>query len=118
MVSRLVSVVVLTLGFATSASSAVDLTGTYNVATLTPLERPKMFGDKRFLTQAEAEKIRREDAAAKTERNNKAIPTAVRRRPAAMALRVLLVMSAVIIRSGSTMAIKRFNSMGSSGRRF
>ena len=74
MVSRLVSVVVLTLGFAASASSAVDLTGTYNVATLTPLERPKMFGDKRFLTQAEAEKIRREDAAAKTERNNKSDP--------------------------------------------
>ena len=74
MVSRLVSVVVLMLGFAPSASSAVDLTGTYNVATLTPLERPKMFGEKRFLTQAEAEKIRREDAAAKTERNNKSDP--------------------------------------------
>ena len=73
-VSRLLSVVVLTLGFAASASSAVDLTGTYNVATLTPLERPKMFGDKRFLTQAEAEKIRREDAAAKIERNNKSDP--------------------------------------------
>lgn len=71
---RLVSGVLLALGFGASAYSAVDLSGTYNVATLTPLERPKMYGDKRFLTQAEAEKIRRENAAAKTSLNSKSDP--------------------------------------------
>ncbi len=34
-----------------------DLSGNYNVATLTPLERPKMFGDKLYLSQEAAAKI-------------------------------------------------------------
>ena len=62
------------LSFGAYGHAEVDLTGTYNVATLTPLERPKMFGNKRFLTREEAEKIRRDDAAAKTERSNKSDP--------------------------------------------
>lgn len=56
------------------AQASVDLSGTYDVATLTPLERPKMFGDKRFLTREEAAKISREDAALKEARNDKSDP--------------------------------------------
>ena len=54
--------------------ASVDLSGTYNVATLTPLERPKMFGDKQYLSRAEADKIRAQDAAAKAERNQLSDP--------------------------------------------
>ncbi|NKB99337.1 MAG: hypothetical protein GKR90_12705 [Pseudomonadales bacterium] len=34
-----------------------DFTGTYNAATLTPLERPTRFGDNKFLSPEEAERI-------------------------------------------------------------
>ena len=34
-----------------------DLSGTYDIATLTPLQRPERFGDKQFLTDEEAAKI-------------------------------------------------------------
>ena len=34
-----------------------DLSGTYNGATLTPMTRPKEFGNNRYLTKEEAEKI-------------------------------------------------------------
>src|SRR5690606_1182825 len=34
-----------------------DFSGAYDVATLTPLERPEMFGDKLHLTPEEAEKL-------------------------------------------------------------
>ncbi len=34
-----------------------DLSGTYDIATLTPLSRPQKFGDKQFLTQEEADEI-------------------------------------------------------------
>lgn len=40
-----------------TASGHPDLNGTYNVATLTPLQRPERFGDKATITQAEAEEI-------------------------------------------------------------
>ena len=40
-----------------------DLSGTYDVATLTPLERPTKFGDKPFLTREEAEKIEEQEQA-------------------------------------------------------
>jgi len=35
-----------------------DLSGVYDIATLTPLQRPKMFGDNKFLTKDAADKIR------------------------------------------------------------
>jgi hypothetical protein len=38
-----------------------DLSGTYDTATLTPLERPAQFGDKLFLTAEEAAAIEKED---------------------------------------------------------
>ena len=56
------------------AADPVDLTGTYDVATLTPLERPKMFGNKEFLTREEAARISRDDAALKAARNNNSDP--------------------------------------------
>ena len=40
-----------------------DLSGNYDVATLTPLQRPEMFGDKLFLTRAEADRIAEEERA-------------------------------------------------------
>ncbi len=42
-----------------------DLTGTYNVATLTPLERPKEYGDTLFMTPEQAKKIATDVAALK-----------------------------------------------------
>ena len=40
-----------------AADARPDLTGNYNAATLTPLERPEHFGDKAFLTPEEAEAL-------------------------------------------------------------
>ena len=68
--SRLFSIIgVLTIVAATlesaeiprTASGRPDLTGTYDVATLTPLERPEKFGDKLILTGEEAEAIAKEE---------------------------------------------------------
>ncbi len=42
-----------------------DLTGTYNVATLTPLQRPAEFGNKFFMTREEADAIAAQVAATK-----------------------------------------------------
>lgn len=39
----------------TTAQAEFDLNGTYDVGTLTPLERPEMYGDKLLLSKAEAE---------------------------------------------------------------
>ena len=46
-----------------TASGHPDLSGTYDAATLTPLERPKEFGDKLYMTREEAEKIAADQAA-------------------------------------------------------
>ena len=40
-----------------TAGGQPDLTGTYNVATLTPLQRPKRYGDKLTITPTEAQQI-------------------------------------------------------------
>ena len=40
-----------------TADGRPDLTGNYDVATLTPLQRPREFGDNLFLTPEEAEKL-------------------------------------------------------------
>lgn len=59
----------------TEASTSVpDLNGTYDVATLTPLERPSAFGNKLFLSRDEAEKIRLADVARKAETNELSDP--------------------------------------------
>ncbi|MDG2278699.1 MAG: hypothetical protein P8L31_12125 [Pseudomonadales bacterium] len=41
-----------------TASGHPDFTGTYDVATLTPLERPEAYGDKAYLSKEEADAIR------------------------------------------------------------
>ena len=46
-----------------TATGRPDLSGSYNAATLTPLERPAVYGDKLFMTRAEAEKIAADQAA-------------------------------------------------------
>ncbi len=55
-------------------ASVPDLSGTYDIATLTPLERPQMYGDKLFLSHEEAEKIAAADAAGKAARNQASDP--------------------------------------------
>ncbi len=40
-----------------TASGKPDLTGTYDTGTLTPLERPKEFGNNKFMTREDAEKV-------------------------------------------------------------
>ncbi len=71
-----VSLIMATSGCATSevSSEAVelerpDLSGTYDLATLTPLQRPRMYGDNLYLSKEEADAIAAKDAAAKASRN-------------------------------------------------
>ena len=49
-----------------TASGHPDLSGTYDVSTLTPMQRPTEFGDQQFLTNDEAAVI----AATELDRNN------------------------------------------------
>ena len=80
------SIAVCSLAFmqaaaAQSTQAVPDLNGTYDVATLTPLERPKAFANELYLSREEAEKIRAADAARKAETNelsdpNRAAPPA------------------------------------------
>ena len=46
-----------------NGNEAPNISGTYNVATLTPLERPAAFGDNLYLSKEEANRITREAAA-------------------------------------------------------
>ena len=63
-----------------TGSGYPDLSGTYDAATLTPLERPRRFGDKAFLTPEEAETMAKYEAslqakgAARSESNREAPP--------------------------------------------
>ncbi len=52
-----------------TASGHPDLSGTYDIATLTPLQRPARFGDQLTLTDAEAEEIARREADYLARRN-------------------------------------------------
>ncbi len=68
---------VLTVAIATSGAADIprmqngrpDLSGTYDVRTLTPLERPEKFGDNLTLTDDEAQAIAREEAERMARRN-------------------------------------------------
>lgn len=57
--------VLIVIGFcsAACADTPSDLSGIYNVATLTPLERPKAFGDNLYLSEEEARRITEQAAA-------------------------------------------------------
>ena len=51
-----------------------DLTGTYDIATLYPLQRPAAFGENKFLSPQEAEAIRQSDAERKAKDNEASDP--------------------------------------------
>ena len=63
-----------------TADGRPDLSGNYDVATLTPLQRPRMFGDKLLLTREEAgriaeeERVRMAEAQRDTDPNRDAPP--------------------------------------------
>ena len=57
-------------GFSRTASGHPDLSGTYNAATLTPLERPPAFGEKAFLTREEAQALADEERSLVENANN------------------------------------------------
>ena len=57
-----------------TASGRPDLSGTYDIATLTPLQRPERFGDKAFLTEEEAAEIARQEFERNTSRNEASDP--------------------------------------------
>ncbi len=58
-----VGMLMLILGSVASvqAANVPDLTGTYDLATLTPLQRPVAFGNNKYLSREEAEEIRLAD---------------------------------------------------------
>jgi hypothetical protein len=74
---KILSGLIITLGVGTlvgadlprTADGHPDLSGTYDVATLTPLERPKRFGEKLTLTDEEAQEIARQEAERNAARN-------------------------------------------------
>ena len=51
-----------------------DLSGTYDVATLTPLARPTKYGDKAFITREEAVKIEEQEKALMAAANRQSDP--------------------------------------------
>lgn len=57
-----------------AAQQVPDFTGTYDTATLTPLQRPKAFGDKLTMTRAEADAIAATEAALLEENSKSSDP--------------------------------------------
>ena len=57
-----------------TASGRPDLSGTYDIATLTPLQRPQRFADKAFLTEEEAAEIARRSFDRNLSRNEASDP--------------------------------------------
>ena len=57
-----------------TAGGRPDLSGTYDIATLTPLQRPERFGDKAFLTEEEAAGIARQEFERNASRNEASDP--------------------------------------------
>ena len=55
-------------------SGKPDLTGTYDAATLTPLQRPEEYGENLYLTREEAEKIAADAAERRAERHQVSDP--------------------------------------------
>ena len=55
-------------------SGRPDLSGTYDVSTLTPMQRPSDLGDKQFLTDEEAAEIAAQELARNTERQRDSDP--------------------------------------------
>ena len=76
-ISILITVVALALGTVALSAADIprmadghpDLSGTYDIASLTPLQRPKQYGDKLTLTDEEARDIARKEAERNASRN-------------------------------------------------
>ncbi|MCY3970455.1 MAG: hypothetical protein OXG74_11000 [Acidobacteria bacterium] len=79
-VASLLVVVVAAVGVASAseiprtASGKPDLSGNYDIGTLTPLQRSPEFGNRLFLTAAEAEEIRRSAAERTAQRSRPSDP--------------------------------------------
>lgn len=65
---------VCTVPAANAATARPDLSGFYDIATLTPLQRPRMYGDNLFLTKDEAERIAADTARRKAALNEASDP--------------------------------------------
>jgi hypothetical protein len=61
-------------GIPRTPSGHPDLSGTYDVSTLTPMQRPTAFGDKQFLTNDEAAVIAAEELQRSTDRQQDSDP--------------------------------------------
>ncbi|MCB1647652.1 MAG: hypothetical protein KDI36_19475 [Pseudomonadales bacterium] len=61
-------------GAGTTALAVPDLSGTYDTATLTPLQRPAIYGNKLWLTPEEAKAIEEKDAQGKLARSQASDP--------------------------------------------
>lgn len=57
-----------------NADGTVDLSGFYDSGTLTPVDRPEYFGDKKFMTQVEAEEIVKRNSAGLAAANQQSDP--------------------------------------------
>lgn len=64
----------LTAHGALASDERPDLTGTYNAATLTPLQRPQMFGDKLYMSREEAEQLAQRTAQYRASANRPSDP--------------------------------------------
>ena len=96
-----------TIGAQTTAtprtpSGHPDLSGTYDIATLTPLQRPERFGEKAFLTEEEAAALEREEFDRNLDRNQASNPNREAPQEGVTVLEVQLVTSEGITVSGST----------------
>jgi hypothetical protein len=74
--ATLAATVLLSSATAMGAKEATrpDLSGTYDTATLTPMQRPEMYGDKLELSKEDAEQIAARDAAGKLAQNKSSNP--------------------------------------------
>ena len=74
-ISAIIPVLLLIAASLPSVAAKPDFSGVYDVATLTPFQRPKEFGDNLFLTKKQASAITDEAAAAAKERDRNLGPT-------------------------------------------
>ena len=61
-----------------TAAGHPDLTGTYDSGTLTPQERPEVFGDKQFMSREEADLLLKAHPFTQTDANEISDPNRVR----------------------------------------
>ena len=99
-----------------TAAGHPDLTGTYDSGTLTPQERPEVFGDKQFMSREEADRLLKAHIhSRKPTRTKLATLTEVRRKRVAMVNKPMgLVALVATTRFGSSLAVGSLGSMARS----